>query len=76
MSTSTTYAVTGMTCGHCVSAVTEELMEIPGVRDVTIDLVAGGTSAVHVVSDAALDEKAVRDAVDEAGYELAGDAES
>ncbi|MFK4084366.1 heavy-metal-associated domain-containing protein [Kribbella sp. NPDC020789] len=69
--TTTTYSVTGMTCGHCTSAVTEELTKLAGVTEVTIDLNAGGTSAVHVTSDAALDEAAVRAAVDEAGYELA-----
>ncbi|MFC0623573.1 heavy-metal-associated domain-containing protein [Kribbella deserti] len=68
--TTTTYAVNGMTCGHCTSAVTEELTKLPGVQDVTIDLVKGGTSAVHVVSETALDESLVRAAVDEAGYEL------
>ena len=72
MSTSTTYAVAGMTCGHCVSAVTEELTRLPGVQAVTVDLVAGGTSAVRVESDDPLDEGAVRAAVDEAGYELRG----
>ncbi|MCW2725553.1 MAG: Heavy metal transport/detoxification protein [Frankiales bacterium] len=70
MSTTTTYNVTGMTCGHCASAVTEELTKLPGVRDVTIDLVAGGTSPVHVISDTPLDDAQVRRAVDEAGYEL------
>lgn len=69
MSTST-YAVTGMTCGHCVSAVTEELTKLPGVREVSIDLVAGGTSAVRVTSEATLDDAQIREAVDEAGYEL------
>ena len=69
--TTTTYSVSGMTCAHCTSAVTEELSKLVGVQDVTIDLVAGGTSAVHVTSESALDEAAVRDAVDEAGYELA-----
>ncbi|MEU4193539.1 heavy-metal-associated domain-containing protein [Kribbella sp. NPDC026611] len=69
--TTTTYAVTGMTCGHCESAVTEELTKLVGVQDVKIDLVAGGTSAVHVTSQSELDEAAVREAVDEAGYELA-----
>ena len=69
--TTTTYSVTGMTCGHCAAAVTEELTKLPGVREVSIDLNAGGTSAVHVTSESALDEAAVRDAVDEAGYELA-----
>jgi copper chaperone len=70
MTTTTTYSVAGMTCGHCTSAVTEELTKLPGVRQVSIDLVAGGTSAVHVTSEAALDESQVREAVDEAGYEL------
>ena len=71
MSTTTTYSVAGMTCGHCTSAVTEELSKLVGVQDVKIDLVAGGTSAVHVTSESALDEGLVREAVDEAGYELA-----
>ncbi|WP_328988589.1 heavy-metal-associated domain-containing protein [Kribbella sp. NBC_01245] len=66
----TTYAVNGMTCGHCTSAVTEELTKLAGVQEVTIDLVKGGTSAVHVVSETNLDESLVRAAVDEAGYEL------
>ena len=68
--TTTTYSVAGMTCGHCTSAVTEELTKLPGVQQVSIDLVAGGTSAVHVTSKSALDESQVREAVDEAGYEL------
>lgn len=70
--TTTSYAVTGMTCDHCVSAVTEELSKLPGVERVEIDLVAGGTSAVRVSSVAALDVVRVREAVDEAGYELGG----
>jgi len=69
--TTTTYSVTGMTCGHCSASVTEELTKLPGVTEVTIDLNAGGTSAVHVTSASALDETAVREAVDEAGYALA-----
>jgi copper chaperone len=68
--TTKTYSVAGMTCGHCTSAVTEELTKLPGVQEVTIDLVAGGTSAVHVVSETTLEESKVREAVDEAGYEL------
>jgi copper chaperone CopZ len=67
MSTSATYTVTGMTCGHCVAAVTEEIVQIPGVADVAIDLESG---AVTVTSDAGLDPAAVRAAVEEAGYEL------
>jgi copper chaperone CopZ len=70
VSETTTIQVAGMTCGHCVSAVTEELTQLPGVSDVTIDLVAGGTSPVTVTSDQPLDEAAVAAAVDEAGYEL------
>jgi len=60
--------VTGMTCGHCVSAVTAEVSKLPGVRDVAVDLPTG---AVTVVSDAPLAEPAIRDAIEEAGYELA-----
>ena len=66
----TTYTVRGMTCGHCVNAVTEEISEITGVTSVEIDLVEGGDSPVTVASEAELDIEAVRAAVDEAGYEL------
>jgi copper chaperone len=69
--TKSTYGVTGMTCGHCVGAVADEIAALPGVRTVAVDLVAGGRSAVHVTSDAPLAEGDVRAAVDEAGYELA-----
>jgi copper chaperone len=68
MSTST-YTVVGMTCGHCVSAVSEEVGGLPGVTEVAVDLPTG---AVTVTSDAPLDEAAVAAAVEEAGYELAG----
>jgi copper chaperone CopZ len=74
MSTSTTYGVSGMTCGHCVSAVSEELSRLPGVREVSVELVAGGVSSVHVHSDGGLAVADVREAVDEAGYELAAEA--
>ena len=63
------YAVAGMTCGHCVASVTEELGEIDGVTDVAVDLATG---AVTVTSAAPLDEARVRAAVEEAGYRLAG----
>jgi copper chaperone CopZ len=72
MSTTATYRVTGMTCDHCVRAVTDEVSAIPGVRDVEVELVAGGESTVRVVSEESLPEDTVREAVDEAGYELAG----
>lgn len=65
----TTYPVTGMTCEHCVRAVTTELSKIDGVSSVAVDLPAG---AVTVSSAAPLDLSAVRAAIEEAGYELAG----
>ncbi len=68
MSTAT-YTVVGMTCGHCVSAVTEEVSGLPGVTDVAVDLPSGGLT---VTSDAPVDDDAVRAAVEEAGYEVAG----
>ena len=68
MATST-YTVTGMTCGHCVDAVTEEVTALPGVTAVDVDLASG---RLTVTSDAPVDEDAVRAAVDEAGYALAG----
>lgn len=67
--TTSTYTIKGMTCGHCVSSVSAELGRLPGVTDVQVDLVAG-TAAV--TSEQPLDPQAVRAAVDEAGYELAG----
>jgi copper chaperone CopZ len=60
-----------MTCGHCVSAVTEEVTAVPGVTGVDVDLASG---RLTVTSDAPVDESTVRAAVDEAGYELAGTA--
>jgi copper chaperone CopZ len=69
VSTRAVYLVTGMTCGHCVSAVSAELRRLPGVRDVEVDLPAG-TVTVASAGPLPLDE--VRAAVDEAGYELAG----
>jgi copper ion binding protein len=64
-----TYTVVGMTCGHCVNAVTEEVSQLPGVTAVDVDLTSGGLT---VTSDAPVDESAVRSAVEEAGYEVAG----
>ena len=72
MSTTTaTFSVTGMTCAHCVSAVTAELTALPGVTAVEIDLQAGAITPVTIISDAELDPAAVAAAIDEAGYELA-----
>lgn len=63
----TTYTVTGMTCEHCVNAVSTEIGKLPGVSDVQVDL---STGAVTVTSAAPLAQAQVADAVDEAGYEL------
>ncbi|MCC9741506.1 heavy-metal-associated domain-containing protein [Streptomyces sp. MNU89] len=71
MSATTTYRVTGMTCGHCEGAVTEELSALDGVSSVKA---VAATGLVTVTSEAPLDDAAVRAAVDEAGYELAGRA--
>ena len=69
--TTHTYRVTGMTCEHCVKAVTDELTALDGVTSVTVDLAAGGTSDVTVDSREPLDHDDVVRAVDEAGYALA-----
>jgi copper chaperone CopZ len=66
--TTTTITVQGMTCGHCVQAVTAELSKLTGVTGVQVDLESG---LVTVDSAAPLDGSAVRDAVDEAGYRVA-----
>jgi copper chaperone CopZ len=65
----TLYKVSGMSCGHCEGAVSAEISEIPGVSSVQA---VASTGEVTVVSAAPLDEQAVRDAVDEAGFELVG----
>ncbi|MCC4247970.1 MULTISPECIES: heavy-metal-associated domain-containing protein [Microbacterium] len=65
--------VTGMTCGHCVRSVTEEISEIAGVQGVSVDLRAGDVSRVTIASTAPIDPALVRDAVEEAGYSLVSD---
>jgi copper chaperone len=62
-----TFAVEGMSCEHCVNAVTGEVTKVPGVTNVVVDL-AGKTVTV---SGAAVDDAAVRAAIDEAGYTVA-----
>jgi copper chaperone len=70
--TSVRYQVTGMTCGHCVGAVRSELGALDGVREVAVELVPGGRSAVTVTSDGPVPDQAVAAALDEAGdYQLA-----
>jgi copper chaperone CopZ len=68
MAVTTQYTVTGMTCGHCVQAVTEEISTLSGVESVHVQLATG---AVTVVSDRVLEQDAVAAAIDEAGYVLA-----
>ena len=63
--TTATYTVTGMTCGHCVASVTEEVSALPGVDDVQVDLPTGQLT----VQGTATREDVAR-AVDEAGYQL------
>jgi copper chaperone len=63
--TTSTWTVTGMTCGHCVASVKEEVGELDGVTAVDVDLDSG---AVTVTSEQPLDDAAVRAAVEEAGY--------
>lgn len=66
----TNILVAGMTCGHCVASVTEELSAIPGVTDVAVDLVSGGNSPVTITASTGPTPEAVAAAVDEAGYEV------
>ena len=66
--TTTTWTVTGMTCGHCVASVTEELLEVDGIEAVDVDLPTG---AVTVTSAGPVERADVAAAVDEAGYALA-----
>ncbi|MCR8670704.1 heavy-metal-associated domain-containing protein [Agrococcus sp. HG114] len=68
--TSQSFEVEGMTCGHCVSSVTEEISGLAGVEGVDVQLVPGGRSKVTVASDAPLRVEDVRAAVSEAGYSL------
>lgn len=65
--TTTRMTVSGMTCGHCTSAVTSELLELDGVTAVDVDLVEGGDSPVTVTHEGTLDAEKVREAVTEAG---------
>ena len=69
MSPSTTlnYVVSGMSCAHCVNAVTTEILAVAGVHDVAIDLEAKSV----VVSGDGLDDTAIRYAIEAAGYETA-----
>ncbi|GGX02741.1 heavy-metal-associated domain-containing protein [Streptomyces lomondensis] len=65
----TTYAVSGMSCGHCKATLTKVIGELDGVRGVEVDL---GTGRVTVTSAAEPDDAEIAEVVDEAGYELTG----
>ncbi|WP_445524471.1 heavy-metal-associated domain-containing protein [Streptomyces cyslabdanicus] len=67
----TVYKVSGMSCGHCEGSVSAEISELPGVSSVKA---VASSGEVTVVSASALDLEAVRAAVDEAGFELVGEA--
>ena len=68
MSQTSTYTVTGMTCAHCVTSVTEEVSEIPAVERVKVDLESG---TLTVTATEGLSDDDIRTAVEEAGYDLA-----
>ncbi|MFC9771487.1 MULTISPECIES: heavy-metal-associated domain-containing protein [Pseudarthrobacter] len=66
--TTTKVSVSGMTCGHCISAVSEELEALSGVEAVDVDLNAGGISTVTITSTGKLSPSEIGEAVAEAGY--------
>ena len=68
MSQTAEYTVTGMTCGHCVASVTEEVQEVAGVTDVAVELESG---SLRVTSEEPVSDTDIRAAVEEAGYQLA-----
>ena len=63
----TTYELTGLTCGHCVNAVTEEVSAIDGVTEVKVELVKGGRSTMTVSAEGDVSQEDIASAVDEAG---------
>ncbi|MFJ9518690.1 heavy-metal-associated domain-containing protein [Kitasatospora sp. NPDC101801] len=69
MSSTVTYSVSGMSCGHCEKSVSAEVAGLPGVTEVAADAKAG---TVTVSSQTPLNDEQLRAAVDEAGYELVG----
>lgn len=67
-----TFSATGLTCGHCVGAVTEEITAIDGVSDVQVELVKGGASTLTVTATSPVTAEQIAAALDEAGnYQLA-----
>ncbi|MBQ1443250.1 MAG: heavy-metal-associated domain-containing protein [Renibacterium sp.] len=69
----TTVSISGMTCGHCVNSVTEELSSIAGVENVDVELNAGGVSTATISSSSELSDAEVGEAVAEAGYLVVAD---
>jgi copper chaperone len=65
----TTVTVTGMSCGHCTTSVRAEIGDIPGVTGVDVDLATG---KITIDSDSLVETTAIKDAVEDAGYQLAG----
>ncbi len=73
MSATQTFRATGLTCGHCVHAVTQEVGALEGVGTVEVELVNGGSSTVSVLADRELAAAEIEAALDEAGgYQLVG----
>ena len=71
MSTTQRFQATGLTCGHCAKAVSEELLALDGVFDAEVEVVNGGRSVVTVVAERDLTDDEVTAALVEAGdYEL------
>ncbi|MEH0108762.1 heavy-metal-associated domain-containing protein [Tersicoccus sp. MR15.9] len=68
----TTVKISGMTCGHCVNAVTEELGALDGVDHVAVELVNGGISTARLTTTSQVSESAISEAVAEAGYVMLG----
>ncbi len=72
MTQTSSYTVSGMTCEHCVAAVTSSLSALDGVGGVSVELVPGGDSTVTIQSAHPLDAQATREAIADAGYDLIG----
>jgi copper chaperone len=65
------YGITGMTCGHCVSSVTEEVAALTGVSEVKIDLIKGGQSIMTLTTENGINFNEVQNAVAESGSYVA-----
>jgi copper chaperone len=75
MATTLVVSVEGMTCNHCVSSVSKELLALPGVRGVEVDLDPQGVSTVTMSVDAKIPEADISEAISEAGYQMVGGTE-